>query len=167
MQHAQLRELAEVSPPQQDPAGDASGQVIELIFGRWRSQILYAGIKLGVFDALASGAKNAARVASELELDAGLLYRLMRALGSLGLLSEGKTKTFSLTRSGQLLREDHPHSLRAMTLLEEGPEHYAAWKHLTALIAKGARTALPVSLARLPSSMRREIRITLPYSMRR
>ena len=137
MQQRQLRELVEVSPPQQ--AGDASGQVIELIFGRWRSQILYAGIKLGVFDALASGPKNAARVASEFELDAGLLYRLMRALGSLGLLSEDGAKAFSLTASGQLLREDHPRSLRAMTLLEEGPEHYAAWKHLSALIAEGSQ----------------------------
>ncbi|WGR92455.1 hypothetical protein MTX20_31145 [Bradyrhizobium sp. ISRA435] len=87
---------------------------------------------MGVFDALASGPKTAARVAGEHELDADLLYRLMRALGSLGLLSEDRAKTFSLTASGQLLCEDHPHSLRAMTLLEEGPEHYAAWKHLSA-----------------------------------
>jgi hypothetical protein len=30
-------------------------KVVDLIFGRWRSQILYTGVKLGVFDALASG----------------------------------------------------------------------------------------------------------------
>src|SRR5690348_10681801 len=107
----QLQKPVEASPPHQPPVGDVSGQVVELIFGRWRSQILYAGIKLGVFEALASGPGNAVRVASELKLDAGLLYRLMRALGSLGLLSEDRTKTFSLTASGQLLREDHPHSL--------------------------------------------------------
>ena len=40
---------------------DAGEKVIDLIFGRWRSQILYTGVKLGVFDALASGPKNAAR----------------------------------------------------------------------------------------------------------
>jgi hypothetical protein len=137
MQQRQLRELVEVSPPRHAPAEDVSGQVIELIFGRWRSQILYAGTKLGVFDALASGPKTAAQVAGERGSDADLLYRLMRALGSLGLLSEDRAKTFSLTASGQMLREDHPHSLRAMTLLEEGPEHYAAWKHLSALIAEG------------------------------
>jgi hypothetical protein len=27
---------------------------------------------------------------------------------------------------GEWLCRDHPHSLRGMTLLEEGPEHYAA-----------------------------------------
>lgn len=34
---------------------DTGAKVIDLIFGRWRSQILYAGVKLGVFDALAGG----------------------------------------------------------------------------------------------------------------
>lgn len=44
---------------------DTGAKVIDLIFGRWRSQILYAGVQLGVFDALAHGPKNAASVASE------------------------------------------------------------------------------------------------------
>jgi len=52
---------------------DAGVKVVDLIFGRWRSQILYTGVKLGVFDALASGPKSAARVASELDVDAGML----------------------------------------------------------------------------------------------
>jgi Dimerisation domain len=58
---------------------DAGAKVVDLIFGRWRSQILYTGVKLGVFDALASGPKNAISVASALGADAGMLYRLMRA----------------------------------------------------------------------------------------
>ncbi len=116
---------------------DTGAQVIDLIFGRWRSQILYAGVKLGVFDALAGGPQDASRVASALGVDAGLLYRLMRALGSLGLLREDLTRTFALTPMGAWLRRDHPHSLRGMTLLEEGPEHYAAWTHLPALITDG------------------------------
>jgi hypothetical protein len=116
---------------------DTETKVIDLIFGRWRSQILYAGVKLGVFDALAGGPQDASRVASALGVDAGLLYRLMRALGSLGLLREDLTRTFALTPMGAWLRRDHPHSLRGMTLLEEGPEHYAAWTHLPALITDG------------------------------
>jgi hypothetical protein len=120
---------------------DASAKVMDLIFGRWRSQILYAGVKLGVFDALASGPRNAVSVASALGVDAGMLYRLMRALGSLELLQEDNTKTFSLTLMGELLCRDHPHTLRGATLLEEGPEHYAAWRHLPALITEGQQNA--------------------------
>ena len=116
---------------------DASAKVIDLIFGRWRSQILYAGVKLGIFDALAHGPKNAVSVASELGADAGMLYRLMRALGSLELLTEDNTRTFSLTPSGELLHKHHPHTLRGMTLWEEGPLTYSAWKHLPDLIKEG------------------------------
>jgi hypothetical protein len=120
---------------------DASAKVIDLIFGRWRSQILYVGVKLGVFDALADGPKDAVRVARELDVDEGLLYRLMRALGSLELLHEDTTKTFSLTPMGECLCRDHPHTLRGMAMLEEGPEHYVAWKHLLALITEGKQDA--------------------------
>ena len=116
---------------------EATGKTIEMIFGRWRSQILYTGVRLGVFDALAAGPGTAAKAAGELHVDSEALYRLMRALGAIGLLEEDDKRTFSLTSMGDLLRTDHPHSLRSMTLLEEGPEHYAAWKHLPALIREG------------------------------
>jgi O-methyltransferase domain/Dimerisation domain len=121
---------------------DAAGaRVIDLIFGRWRSQILYAGVKLGVFDALVSGPASAVRVASALKVDAGMLYRLMRALGSLDLLHEDQQQRFSLTPMREFLRRDHPQTLRGMTLLEEGPEHYAAWTHLPTLITEGQQDA--------------------------
>lgn len=120
---------------------DPAGKVIDLIFGRWRSQILYTGMKLGVFDALASGPRSAVSVASRLHLDPGMLYRLMRALGSLELLQEDDRRTFSLTPMGQLLRQDHPQTLRGMTLLEEGPEHYAIWKHLPDMVKDGEQNA--------------------------
>jgi hypothetical protein len=40
---------------------DAGTKVIDLIFGRKRSQMLYVGVTLGVFDALAHGPRSAAR----------------------------------------------------------------------------------------------------------
>jgi O-methyltransferase domain/Dimerisation domain len=120
---------------------DAGAQVIDLIFGRWRSQILYTGVRLGVFEALACGPRSAASVARELDVDTDMLYRLMRALGSLELLHEDHTRIFSLTPMGEWLCRDHLHTLRGMTLLEEGPEHYAAWKHLPALITEGQQNA--------------------------
>ncbi|SRR6266496_2218374 len=116
---------------------DTRQSVVDLIFGRWRSQILHAGVRLGVFDALRGGPKSSAELAAELRLDASLAYRLLRALGCLGLLNEDRNRQFSLTESGEFLRADHPQTLRGMTLLEEGPEHYAIWKHLCAMIREG------------------------------
>lgn len=113
-------------------------RVIDLIFGRWRSQVLYAGAALGVFDHLsASVTTSATALASAVGADPALLYRLLRALGSIGLLAEDEHCGFRLTDTGALLRDDHPHSLKAMALLEEGPEHYAIWRHLVGMLRDG------------------------------
>ena len=72
---------------------DPQEKVLDIIFGRWRSQILYAGVKLGIFDALRNGPNNARAIAHELGLDPHLTYRLMRALGSLDLLVEDTQNT--------------------------------------------------------------------------
>ncbi|HEX6795901.1 MAG TPA: methyltransferase [Casimicrobiaceae bacterium] len=118
---------------------EAEAKTIELIFGRWRSQILYTGVTLAVVDALAAGPTTTANAAGELNVDAAALYRLMRALCAVGILNEDDNQTFALTAMGETLRRDHPRTLRPITLLEEGPEHYAAWKHLPALIREGTQ----------------------------
>lgn len=120
---------------------DPQTRILDMIFGRWRSQILYAGVKLGVFDVLADGPKSAPAIAGQLGLNPALSYRLLRALGSLELVQEDGKWMFSLTEGGDLLRKDHPHTLRGVTLLEEGPEHYALWKHLPAMIRDGKQNA--------------------------
>jgi len=113
-------------------------KVIDIIFGRWRSQILHAGVKLNVFESIGES-KSAAELAAKVDADPNLLYRLLRALASLGFLTESSEHRFSMSSMGEFLRSDHPHSLRAMILLEEGPVHYAAWKHLPELIREGAQ----------------------------
>src|SRR5262245_59240796 len=119
-------------------SADVAGTVIDLIFGRWRSQILFTGAHLGVFDHLsATETRSAEATATRIEAAPPPTYRLLRALGSLGLLTEDEGHGFRLTEAGALLRADHPQSLRAMALLEEGPEHYAVWKHLPAIVRDG------------------------------
>jgi hypothetical protein len=112
-------------------------KVTDIIFGRWRSQILYAGVKLGVFDIVSSEPMSQVEIAKELAIDPALSYRLLRALASIGLLKEDHDRCFSITSMGKLLRSDDPQTLRGVALLEEGPEHYAIWKHLTAMIKDG------------------------------
>lgn len=118
-------------------------KTLDMIFGRWRSQVLYVGVKLGVFDCVTSNPKNASDIAKELNLDNKLAYRLLRALGSLGLLREGVKHDFSITGEGEFLRRDNPQTLRGIALLEEGHEHYALWKHLHNMIKDGKQNAFP------------------------
>jgi O-methyltransferase/methyltransferase family protein len=117
-------------------------KTVDIIFGRWKSQMLYAGVRLGIFDCATSYVKSTADIAAELDLDDKLAYRLLRALSSLGFLKEQPDHTgFSITPQGELLRKDHPQTLRGVTLLEEGPEHNAIWKHLPAMIKEGKQNA--------------------------
>jgi predicted transcriptional regulator len=116
-------------------------KVLDIIFGRWRSQILYAGVKLGVFDYITTNPKYASDIAKELKLDHSLTYRLLRALASIGVVKEEEGQGFSITPHGELLRDDHPQTLKGVLLLEEGPEHYAIWKHLIPMIREGQQNA--------------------------
>lgn len=113
--------------------------VFDLIDGRWRTQAIYAGVKLGIFDAVLDESTSAETLAQMLGLHAAMTYRLLRALGSLGLFKEYEGHRFALTETGMLLRSDHPHSLRDIVLLREGPEHTAVWKHLPAIVRDGTQ----------------------------
>ncbi len=111
--------------------------IIDLIFGRWRSQILYAGAKLGVIETLTDGRRSATHIAQTLSLHPVNSYRLLRGLACIGVLEESDDRMFSLTAGGEFLREDHPQTLRGMALLEGGPQHYAVWRHLCDIVREG------------------------------
>ena len=73
----------------------AADQVMDLMFGRWRSQVLSAGTELGVFDHLdKQRAKTPETLAVELGADPSLLYRLLRAQAAIGLLEEDGSRGF-------------------------------------------------------------------------
>lgn len=112
-------------------------KVVDTILGRWKSQILYAGVKLGIFESMSKAPKHASEIAQELDLDASLSYRLLRALASIGFLTEKDGQRFSITPMGELVHKDHQQTLRGVILLEEGPEHYAIWKHLADMVKDG------------------------------
>jgi hypothetical protein len=128
----------------------AADQVMDLIFGRWRSQALSAGTELEVFDHLDTrSAKSPDTLATELGADATMLYRLLRAQAAIGLLEEDESRGFVLTDKGDLLRSDHPQSLKPMARLEEGPQHYALWKHLPAMVQDGKQNAFVREFGRM------------------
>ena len=116
-------------------------KTLDVVFGRWKSQILYAGVKLGVFDNVTPDPKESVQIARDLGLDGALSYRLLRALASLGFLKEEPRSRFSITLQGELMTKDHPQTLRGITLLEEGTEHYQIWTHLPAMVKDGRQNA--------------------------
>lgn len=118
----------------------AAEHIFDLTFGRWRSQIMYAGIALGVFDALEPIAFTPlASLSKSLQCHPDTLSRLLRSLVSLTLVEENAVGEYRLTNAGSFLSDDHPETLKWMVSLEEGPEHYAIWKHLPNMVKSGVQ----------------------------
>jgi predicted transcriptional regulator len=117
-------------------------KTMDIIFGRWKSQILYAGAKIGLFDYLTTSPKDIGQIAWDLDLNETMAYHILRSIASLGFLKEEEDgRRFSITTLGELLRKDHPQTLQGVLLLEEGPEHYQIWKHLSRMIKDGQQNA--------------------------
>jgi len=100
---------------------DPQSTVLDLLYERWRNQVLYAGVKLDLFEAIDDSPKAAESIARDRSLDPAMTYRLLRALASMGVLREHDDKRFSITPEGRFLRADHARSLRHVVLLREGP----------------------------------------------
>ena len=83
-------------------------QLVQMGMAHWVSHIVYVAAKLSLADHLASGAMTAEQLAGPTATHAPSLYRLMRTLASLGLLSEDADHRFALTPLGDALRDDAP-----------------------------------------------------------
>ena len=101
------------------------------------SRIVYAAAKLGLADQLASGPKSAAELAGPMHAHAPSLYRLMRTLASLGILSERTEQRYALTTLGEALKSGAPGSARATVLYFGNPPSQSAWDQMVYSIQTG------------------------------
>src|SRR5215470_7192993 len=86
-----------------------------MITGYWDSMCVYAVAKLTLADHLANGApRRAGELATVTGVQEGPLYRLLRAVASLGIVAEDAQGRFTLTPLGEGLRRDVPGSQWAM-----------------------------------------------------
>ena len=89
----------------------------ELIMGFRTTQIIATAAKLDLAAHLKNGPQSATQLAAATKTNEGRLYRLLRALTSLGILETKQDATFSLAPLGNLLRDDVPGSLRNVAIL--------------------------------------------------
>jgi ubiquinone/menaquinone biosynthesis C-methylase UbiE len=84
--------------------------LIEMAMSYSRSRILCAAARLGVADAMGDQERSVDELAVACGAQPASLYRLLRALASLGVVAERAPRRFALTAMGQPLRQDVPHS---------------------------------------------------------
>jgi len=87
-----------------------------LIFGFSITRAIAVAAELGIADRLADGPRTAAELARECGVLEYPLYRMLRALAGEGVFAEDKDGRFALTPMAELLRSDHPRSLRDWTI---------------------------------------------------
>ena len=118
----------------------ANTGLVEMAMAYSRSRILCAAARLGVADALGDEVRSVNFLAEKCCADAGALFRLLRALASLGVTEETTPEHFRLTAFGRPLRRDVPESVWASVvfwadLLADD------WSLLTECVRTGRRAA--------------------------
>lgn len=114
-----------------------SAAMLQLMSGFWISRALYIAAKLGIADYLQDGSKTVDELAAASGTHAPSLYRVLRALVSVGVFVEDEKKGITLTPLSETLRTDIPGSLRAFATVELGEEHYPAWGELLHSVRTG------------------------------
>jgi hypothetical protein len=103
---------------------------MHLAGGKFVTQALAAAAELDVAEQLVDRPRTSDEIAGAMGVHAPSLYRLMRALAAVGVLTEDDGDRFALTAAGQLLRSDAPGSFRAMAILLGRRWHHTAWASL-------------------------------------
>jgi hypothetical protein len=101
-------------------------QMSRMLTGYWISQALYAAAKLKLADLLKDGPRTSDDLAPVTGTHPPSLYRLLRALASVGVFVEDDRRRFGLTPLAECLRSDVAGSQWAMAVMN-GEEHYASW----------------------------------------
>lgn len=110
--------------------------LFQILSGKWGAQAVAAAADLGLADRLSETPRAAAEVAAECGFNELNLYRLMRALATLGVLVEHDGRRFSLSPVGAALRSDSGHPFGTWSIMLGSDFHNLASSGL----ADGVRT---------------------------
>lgn len=111
-------------------------QLNQMLGGYWISQAIYVAAELGLADELAEGPRSVEQLADRTGSNSGALYRVLRALASVGIFDENGDRSFSLTPLGGRLRSDAPGSQRSFAIMS-GAEFYETWGRLLHSVRTG------------------------------
>jgi orsellinic acid C2-O-methyltransferase len=91
-------------------------RISQLVNGFWTTQILNVAVQLRIPEQLAAGPKTATSIAQAAQAHPPSVFRLLRALHTLGVCRAVGEEFFELTTAGHVLRPDVPRSLGGRAL---------------------------------------------------
>jgi len=110
----------------------------QMFGGSWITQGIWVAAELGIADLLADGPLKIEEVAEKTHSHCGALYRVLRALSSVGVFAEDECGRFSLTPHANLLRSDVLFSQKPFGVMM-GSEFHGAWGELLYSVQTGGR----------------------------
>ena len=104
--------------------------MLDLTIGHWISRLTYVAAKLKLADLLKDGPQTVEQLATAANVQAPALYRVLRALASVGIFAEIKGERFKLTPLAATLQTGVPGSLQAWTLMINEKYTWDSWEEL-------------------------------------
>ncbi|HEV3120344.1 MAG TPA: methyltransferase [Isosphaeraceae bacterium] len=129
--------MTEPSRPADGASDPPALALLSMITGKWVAQALYVAAKLGIADMLVDGHVPCDELARANQVDERSLYRVLRALASLGVFNEVTRRRFGLTPMSQYLRSDVNGSLRGLTILMGEEWTWKPWGDLLRSVKTG------------------------------
>jgi O-methyltransferase domain len=112
--------------------------LLRMIYGNWQTCVVGAFAELGIADLLQRTPMTTEALAVETSTDVAALRRFLRCAAAMGLVGDGGAVPHTLGSLGELLRSDHPHSLRATARLNFVGYRYQPWGHLVEILRTGS-----------------------------
>src|SRR6266571_776129 len=104
--------------------------MLNLTIGHWVARLTYIAAKLKLADLLEDGPRTVAQLASAAGVHEPALYRVLRALASVGVFAETKGGRFKLTPLAATLQTGVPASLHGWALMINEKYTWDAWEEL-------------------------------------
>lgn len=117
--------------------GDLAVRLLRLANGYQVSQAIAVAAELGLADVIDAEPRAIDEIASQVGADDGSLYRLLRALTTIGIFQVNDDRRFTATPMSELLRSDHPRSIRSWPAFVRRGYHWAAWGDLLTSVRTG------------------------------
>lgn len=112
----------------------------QMITSTWISQAIYVAAQLGIADLLKDGPKSSFDLAKATGTHERSLYRVLRALASVGVFVELEDGCFELTPLATYLQTDVPGSMRALAIMFGKEWHWRPWLNVLHTLKTGNTT---------------------------
>ena len=129
-------------------------ELLGIVRSYQRSRAVTVAAELGVADLLRNGPRDADDLAAATGTHGPSLYRLLRALASVGVFTEDADGRFALTPTGEYLRRDHPLSVDPAARMFGADYQWRAWGELAHTVRTGENAAVHVlGMDEVPASL--------------